>query len=137
MSYGARVTLATASELAAVGLAAVALTLGPQLPLGSWPFYCLAALCALIGIACLSPASRAATHCRTGLLVTFGYVYAQRDSENLTKALMAFAAFGLPAGYVAISGRYPTWGRYASVFHGDSAIRSDDDPSARSTATAR
>jgi hypothetical protein len=39
-----------------------------------------------------------------------------RGDMSLVNSIIAFLVFGLPAGYVAITGRYPRWGRHAAAF---------------------
>jgi hypothetical protein len=123
MSFGARLTLAIASGLIAIAFSAVALTIGPRLPLGSWPFYLLTVFCLSISVACLSPVSRPITLRLIGsvvFLATAAFVYSERNSNEWVGTILAFAVFGLPAGYVAVTGRYPSWGEHAAAFEGDS-----------------
>lgn len=42
----------------------------------------------------------------------------QRAVPAIVYGLSCFVAIGLPAGYAALTGRYPLWGRGAEAFHG-------------------
>jgi len=89
----------------------------------------LAGFCAIGALACLLPASRPVTLRLVGgtvflafsgylidMLMSGKFMGRSRADPSLVNALVAFSAFGLPAGYVALTGRYPRWGRYAPAF---------------------
>jgi hypothetical protein len=89
----------------------------------------LSAFSGLGAIACLVPASRPVTLRLVGgvvFLACLGYMIEMllrgpvlgksRADQSLVNSIFALVAFGLPAGYVAIRGRYPSWGRHASSF---------------------
>src|SRR4051794_6191626 len=112
MSTGARVTLAVACSLIAVGFAVLAALYGDYFPKGPWPFYRLAGFCALIALACLAPASRPVALRVIGAVVCGAfalYVYKSDGGPNFWRALAGFGVFGMPAGYVALTGKYPRW----------------------------
>lgn len=98
----------------------------------------LGGFCATGALACLLPVTRPIAVRLVGGMVflTFlGYFIAMvesgplvgssRSDPSLVKAIAAFSLFGLPAGYVAITGRYPRWGRHAAAFR--AARRQDQD----------
>jgi hypothetical protein len=126
MSAGARITLAIVTILCAAGFAAVGI-LAPELPSGPWPCYGLAAFCGLIALACLARSSRPVALRIIGAVVFLGYVAFADDSiddGNLFRAIAGLIVWGLPAGYVAIWGAYPAWGRASAAFRSE---RDDDD----------
>jgi hypothetical protein len=111
--------LAVACSLSAAGFAALGWLYGEYFPRGPWPFYGLAAFCALIALACLASASRPVTLRVVGAVVCGAfalYVYDSDGRPNFWRALAGFGVFGLPAGYVALTGKYPRWGKAAAAF---------------------
>lgn len=40
----------------------------------------------------------------------------RRGRPSLANSIAFFVLVGLPAGYAAVAGRYPTWGRHAAAF---------------------
>ncbi|MFO0959264.1 MAG: hypothetical protein U0800_17840 [Isosphaeraceae bacterium] len=125
MSRGAQLTIATVAFVFAVSFAGLGLYAGNLFPVGPWPFYGLAAFCVAIAVACLSPASRAVTLRIIGLVVFLTYVAYFIDSlEELTvlRALRGFCLWGLPSGYLAIRGEYPSWGRASAAFGGSRRV---------------
>jgi hypothetical protein len=40
----------------------------------------------------------------------------RRSQPGLANSLAFFALVGLPSGYAALTGRYPSWGRHAAAF---------------------
>lgn len=43
----------------------------------------------------------------------------RRGRPSLANSIAFFVLVGLPAGYAAVAGRYPSWGRHAAAFGGD------------------
>lgn len=128
MSTGARVALAIATILSAAGFAVIGIVFGPELPSGPWPFYGLAAFCGLIALACLVRGSRPMTLRIIGAVVFLAYVFYAYDSigdRNFFRAIAGFVVWGLPAGYVAIWGRYPVWGRASAAFRSEERDSTD------------
>lgn len=102
----------------------------------------LAAFCGLGAVACFSQASHPVAIRIIGgtvFLVCLGYLASQaldnspppaaaragqpaaaaplrRGRPSLINSLMFFALVGLPSGYAALRGRYPSWGRHAAAF---------------------
>jgi hypothetical protein len=124
MSAGARITLAIVTILCAAGFAVVGSYLGPELPAGPWPFYGLAAFCGLIALACLARGSRPVALRIIGAVIFLGYVafaYDSIDEGNLFRAVAGLMVWGVPAGYVAIWGAYPPWGRASAALRSEKA----------------
>ena len=135
MSRGARVLLAIAMLPCALGFAAIGAMSGESAPSGPLISYATAAFCALIALAALSEASRPISLRLIGLVVFATSVWfvgatwtadgapgdgGARPRPTLRNALAGFCALGLPAAYVMIFGRYPTWGRGSGAFGPDS-----------------
>jgi hypothetical protein len=87
------------------------------------PFYAIGSL------ACVFPASRPIALRLIGgtvflafliylisMMVSGPLLGNSRAAMSLVNSIIAFSVFGLPAGYVAITGRYPRWGRHAAAF---------------------
>ncbi len=124
MSSVARLTLGLVLLLSAVSFFLIGVTLGPQLPAGSWPFYGLAALCAIGAIACGWESSRPVTLRLVGgaIFLAYGwYVFDAWRGANAEEALVGFLVWGLPSGYMTFVGRYPKWGNWAHAFAGGEA----------------
>jgi hypothetical protein len=120
--------LGVACSLIAVGFAVVAVLYGDYFPKGPWPFYGLAGFCTLIALACLVPVSRPFALRFIGAIVCGAfalYVYDSYGSPNFWRALAGFGVFGGPAGYLALRGKYPRWGKAAAAF-GASPARQED-----------
>ncbi len=133
MSRGASIMLGIAFVFLAVGFIAVTYLMSnlEGKRAGAVGGAILAIFCGLGAVASLLPASRPVTLRLLGgtvFLVCCGYLIEMlnggeilgrsRADQSLIKALLAFSVFGIPGGYVALTGRYPQWGRYASVFGG-------------------
>jgi MFS family permease len=119
MSTGGRVILGVACALIAAGFAVLATLYSDTFPEGTWPLYALAGFCTLIALACLVPASGPVALRIIGAVVCGAfalYVYASLDSPNFWRALSGFVVLGLPAGFVALTGKYPRWGKAAKAF---------------------
>jgi hypothetical protein len=79
----------------------------------------LAAFTALITAACLIRTGRSmAVRCIGAVvfLSCMGYVVASWNTPKFNQSLRAMSVFGLPAAYVAIRKKYPTWGYHAAAF---------------------
>jgi hypothetical protein len=129
MSRGARLTLAIVTLLSAVGFFLTGYFLGAELPAGSWPFYGMSAFCGVIAVACLAQSSRPLTLRVIGSVIFLSYVIYAFDSfgdRDFLRALIGFVWWGLPSGYLAIWGEYPTWGKLAPAFRPDMIPRRKD-----------
>jgi hypothetical protein len=121
MSASARVTLAIACTLIAASFAVLATFYGDELEKARLPIYGLAAFCALIPLACLVPQTRPVTVRLIGGVVFVScamYVYSSHQEGGMRRDLACFVVFGLPAGYAAVMGTYPPWGKGAKAFRG-------------------
>lgn len=119
MSAGGRMVLGIACSLIAAAFLVLGALYGDYFPKGAWPFYGLAAFCAFIALACLAPRSRPVALRVIGLAVFVAfacYVFGSYGRPDFWRALAGFGVFGLPAGYVALVGKYHRWGRLARVF---------------------
>jgi len=98
----------------------------------------LGSFCAVGALACLLPASRPIALRLIGgtvFLAFFGYLVEMavsgpvlgnsRGDTSLVNAIIAFALFGLPAGYVAVTGRYPRWGQHSRAFEANNPQHPD------------
>jgi hypothetical protein len=90
-------------------------------------------------LACLLPRSRPVALRLLGgtvFLACVGYLVAMlvggplwqpSRGPSIMSAILCFTVFGIPAGYVAITGSYPHWGKHAAGFGGTDASDSDSD----------
>lgn len=89
----------------------------------------LGGFCLAGALACLLPAIRPIALRLIGatvFLAFFGYLVGMvisgpllgnsRGEMSLINSTVGFLVFGLPAGYVAVKGQYPRWGRHAAAF---------------------
>jgi hypothetical protein len=145
MSRGATTALGGALLVIALGFAAIAMWASGMesaraMANGMW---IMAAFSTVGALACLLPGSRPVALRLLGgtvFLVCLGYVVAMLVSgpvwqaarrPSLASAIVCFSIFGLPAGYVAITGQYPRWGRHSAAFEGSDAEQSgshEEDP---------
>ena len=94
----------------------------------------LAGVCVLIALACFSRTARVPSLRIIGGAIFLAYVayligelrkgifrpYPGRASEHWLNALEGLYVWGLPGLYLALRGIYPSWGRAASLFRGES-----------------
>ncbi|MBP0030748.1 hypothetical protein [Roseofilum sp. Guam] len=112
MSKGSRIAIAIVSLISAVGFFMTALD-PSGLPAGASVFYGLAILCIVIAIACLFPQTHPVTLRIIGTVIFCAYIAYVMDSfqtDNLGRAIVGFMVWGIPSGYLAVMGRYPSWG---------------------------
>jgi hypothetical protein len=101
----------------------------------------LAIFSAIGSLACVAPVSRPVSLRLIGgtvFLTCLGYLTKMliggpvlgksRADESLVNSIFAFTVFGLPAGYVAIKGRYPGWGRHAKALGANEPRPLSDTP---------
>ena len=112
MSFGARIVIAVVALVSAfMCFLAVLDTSG--LPAGPIVFYGLSAICGIVAIACLFPKSHSVTLRLIGIVIFGTYIFYAFDSfqtRNFVRAIIGFLVWGLSSGYLAIAGRYPSWG---------------------------
>ena len=122
MSFGSRLVIALVSLVCALMFWLTALDTS-GLPAGPIVFYGMAFICVIIAIACLLPKSHPITLRIIGITIFSIYALYVADSrtpKTLIQAFMGFLTFGMPSGYLAIFGTYPTWGKFVDVFQGRS-----------------
>ncbi|MEO0378611.1 MAG: hypothetical protein AAF329_29270 [Cyanobacteria bacterium P01_A01_bin.17] len=120
MSLGSRIVIAAVSFVCALMFFLTALD-PSGLPSGALVFYGMAAVCVIIAVACLFPKSHPVTLRLIGGLILSAYVIYVFDSfqtQNFTRAVVGFLVWGLPSGYLAVTGKYPSWGKGAAGFNG-------------------
>ncbi len=119
MSTGARVVLAVFVLICAAGFVVIGLSSGDLLAAGAWPFYGLAVFCVLIALACLLPSNRPVTLRIIGSVIFLAYLVYLYDSFgdlSVLRAIGGLCVWGVPSGYLAIRGTYPTWGKGSAAF---------------------
>jgi hypothetical protein len=137
MSRGACVFLGITTLLVGACFVLVGIISGAAFPVGAGPFYGLAALCAVIGLACLFPRSRPVTLRIVGAAMCGAYVWyaidvwnkpiRPADESNIFAAIAGLIVFGLPGAYMSVTARYPRWGRLGHVFARGPADKSDSN----------
>lgn len=123
MSRGARIALGIVLVAMALGFAAVGwLAAGVVEDRFQVGMAALAGFSAVGAMACLWAASRPVTVRLVGLVVFLAFAAYLVDAlvsgppEGRAEAAAGFVVLGVPAGFVAITGRYPRWGRHAAAF---------------------
>lgn len=119
MSLGSRIAIGIVALLSAVGFWMMALD-PSGLPAGASVFYGMAAFCVVIAIACFFPQSHPITLRMIGAMIFcayIGYLHTSFGTQNLSQAMMGFLVCGIPSGYLAIMGKYPSWGRGSEAFN--------------------
>jgi hypothetical protein len=138
VSLPACVTIGVLAACAAICLAGLGLSQGPNLPNGTWPAFAAAGFWAVVAVACLAPRTRPVTLRVIGAAV-FGfyaaYVVVSFDSKNVLLSLVSLVGctvFGIPSVYVLVRGRYPSWGLAARAFiTRDGEANKEDGPDRR------
>jgi hypothetical protein len=121
MSIGSRIAIGVVSLVCAAGFWMTALD-PSGLPAGSFVFYSMAAFCITIAIACFFPQSHPVTLRIIGAVIFFAYVAYVADSlhtQNLGRAILGFLVWGIPSGYLAVVGKYPSRGMGAAGFNAE------------------
>jgi hypothetical protein len=119
MSLGSRIAIGIVSMLAAGGFLISAMN---PATVAATPiiFFGLAAFCGVITMACLFPKSSPVTLRIIGIVI-FGtyafYIYSSLHTDNLSRAIKGFFFWGIPSGYLAIMGSYPSWGKGTAGFN--------------------
>jgi hypothetical protein len=126
MSRGACIFLGIATLLIGAGFVATGAVAGENLPSGRLPFYVIGAFCGIIALACLSRRSRPITLRILGASICAAYVWYVLDewgkpvrleqTNNVVKAIVGLIIFGLPGAYLAITAKYPVWGKWSHAF---------------------
>ncbi|WP_146242379.1 hypothetical protein [Acaryochloris thomasi] len=111
MSAGSRIIIAVIALVCAAGFFLTALE--PNGLADSYTFYGFAVFCLVIAISSLSPKSHPITLRMIGTIIFCGYLTHAGGSlthGHLGRALVGLLVCGLPAGYLAIQGKYLRWG---------------------------
>ena len=120
MSKSSRIIIGIVALLGAVGFFITALE--PEgLPTGVAGFYAMAALFVIIAVACFFPKTHPITLRMIGMVIFCGYVayvYDSFQTQNFSRAIKGLIFWGLPSGYLAIMGTYPSWGKASAGLNG-------------------
>lgn len=119
MSIGSRIAIGAVALLCAAGFFVTALD-PSGLPAGAFIFYGMAAFCVVIAIACFFPQSHPITLRLIGIMIFCAYIAYVSDSfrtPNLGRAIVGFLVWGIPSGYLAVMGKYPSWGTGSEPFN--------------------
>jgi ABC-type Fe3+-siderophore transport system permease subunit len=125
MSIGSRIVIGVFALLCAASFFMTARD-PSGLPIGAWAFYSLAAFCIVIATACFFPQTHPFTLRLIGIVIFVTYVAYVWDSfhtQNLARAIQGFLFWGVPSGYLAIVGKYPSWGKGAKGLKGKRSDR--------------
>jgi hypothetical protein len=116
MSFGSRLAIGIVAILGAIGFLKTALNpVGVSAP--SIVFHGMAALFTFVAIACFVPKSHPMTLRIIGSAIFFAsasYVMSSFGTDNFGRAFQGFSSWGLASGYLAIVGKYPSWGKGAA-----------------------
>ncbi len=116
MSFGSRLAIGLVAIFGAIGFLKTALNpVGVRAP--SIVFHGMAALFTFVAIACFIPKSHPVTLRIIGsaIFLSFSsYAIGSFGTDNFERAFKAFGWWGLPSGYLAIFGNYPSWGKGAA-----------------------
>jgi hypothetical protein len=115
MSRGALLAIGIVCLLGAAAFVACGIVFGPKAGNGLLPFFGMAIFCGLITTACFFETGRGLTVRLIGLVIFVVY-FVYLITSGTIESFLGFIVFGLPAGYVAITARYPNWGRGSSAF---------------------
>jgi hypothetical protein len=119
MSQGSRIAIGIVAFLCAAAFLKSALN-PVGLPVGAIVFYGMALFCVVIAIACFFPKGHPVTLRIIGIVIFYAYVSYAYDSlhtQNFRRAVGGFLLWGVPSGYLAIKGKYPSWGQGAAGFN--------------------
>lgn len=120
MSKSSRIVIGIFALLVAVGFFITALN--PEgLPMGAAGFYAMAVLFVIVAIACFFPKTHPFTLRIIGTVIFCGYAAYAYDSfqtQNFSRAIKGFIFWGIPSGYLAIMGKYPSWGKASAGLNG-------------------
>jgi asparagine N-glycosylation enzyme membrane subunit Stt3 len=117
MSLGSRIAVGAVALLCAAGFFMTALD-PSGLPAGALVFYGMAGFCIVIAIACVFPQSHPVTLRLIGAIIFLAYVSDSFHTQNLGRAFVGFLVWGIPSGYLAVMGKYPSWGKGSEGFTG-------------------
>ncbi|MDY7016043.1 MAG: hypothetical protein SVX43_21080 [Cyanobacteriota bacterium] len=109
MSKGSRIAIGIVALLGAVGFFLTALD-PSDFPAGPPVFYGLAAVFAIVAIACFFPKSHPVSLRLIGAIIFaayVGYIIDSFQTQDFGRAVVGFIVWGVPSGYMAISGKFP------------------------------
>ncbi len=120
MSDGPRTLIGILMGFGALFAFVAGLGLGDQLPRGAAPLYGVGAFFAVASIACLSKRGRPiALRLIGGVISVTYFVYAASTigEPRFFRAAVGCVIFGVPAGWLAVTGKFPDWGFAAAAFN--------------------
>ncbi|MBE9117797.1 hypothetical protein IQ249_18010 [Lusitaniella coriacea LEGE 07157] len=132
MSRGSRIAIGVVALLCSLTFLFSAINPDSSIPAGPPVFYGLAILCFIIAIACFFPKSHPFTLRIIGATICVAYTAYLLDSigsPNFFRALMGSFVFGIPSGYLAITGKSPTWDAISEGFKSKQNNDNDDNSS--------
>lgn len=118
MSAGSRLIMAVISLVCAAGFFLTALQ-ADGVTANPAAFYGMAMFCVVVAIASLSTQSHPMTLRMIGAMLTcstLGAFVSGVQTHHLTQAIAALLVFGLPAGRLAMTGKYPRWALWSRLF---------------------
>ena len=119
MSRGSRIAIGIAALLSAAAFLKSAFNpIG--LPVGAIVFYGMALFCGIIAMACFFPKGNPVTLRIIGVVIFSSYIIywcSSFGTQNFTRATIGFLMWGIPSGYLAVKGKYPSWGYGAAGFN--------------------
>ena len=121
MSASARLVLGLVSLLLALGFVYAGSLFQSDPSTNHVAAYALAIFCVLIAVACLIRRSQPITLRILGVVVLIAYTWYVVDGSDVLRALVGLVVFGLPAAYVVVTGKYPSWGKASAAFRGSRA----------------
>ena len=119
MSIGSRIAIGVVALLCAAVFFIIALD-PSSLAAGAFASYGIAAFFIAIAIACFFPQSHPITLRLIGIIIFaiyVAYVYESFLTQNLSRAVVGFLVWGIPSGYLAVMGKYPSWGTGSEAFN--------------------
>lgn len=83
--------------------------------------WCFVVFLLLIAVSCFSQRARpiAVRIIGASVFILFvWYVIGEIGKPSMPRAILGLLVWGLPGGYVAVTGKYPSWGRGVAAFNG-------------------
>ncbi|WP_146138579.1 hypothetical protein [Chamaesiphon polymorphus] len=119
MSRGSRIAIGIAALLSAAAFLKSAFN-PVGLPTGAMTFYAMALFCGIIAMACFFPKGHPVTLRIIGSVILgsyITYVCSSFGTPNFGRSVIGLFMWGIPSGYLAIKGKYPSWGFGSAGFN--------------------